>query len=93
MLIEVAAANAFEDAMPIPGMSAHKEISARVIQEGAIISPVSYDHAIIVGDLDGKDCRSIEITNSIIRGNVSSGFDASMLFFFLFSPPAKQNPG
>ncbi len=73
MLIGVAAANAFEDEMPISGTSAYKEISAIVIQEEAIISPVSYDYAIIIGDLDldGKNCKSIEITNSFVRGNGS----------------------
>lgn len=73
MLIEVAAAHAYDEAMPITGSSPYNEISAKMIQDEATIRTISYDHVVVIGDLDLHDaaCMPIEVTNSIIRGNVS----------------------
>jgi hypothetical protein len=73
VLIGTVAANAYEDAMPISGSTPYKEISAKVLQEEATIRPIDYDHVIVIGDLnlDGAECKSIDIINSIFRGNAS----------------------
>jgi uncharacterized protein YjbI with pentapeptide repeats len=73
VLMGFALADASDDAMPYQGTIQYRVISAKDIQDNAAGSPIHYDHAVIIGDLDlnQADCKSIEITNSIIRGNAS----------------------
>jgi hypothetical protein len=54
-------------------MPSYKEISAKEVQEKAANGPIIYDHVAIIGDLDlNQDgYQSINITNSIIGGNIS----------------------
>jgi uncharacterized protein YjbI with pentapeptide repeats len=73
MLMGAALANASDDAMPNQGTSSYRVIYAKEIQNNAASGPIHYDGAVVIGDLDldQADCKSIEITNSIIQGNAS----------------------
>lgn len=64
----------------------YKEISAEEVQENAARGPIVYDHVAIIGDLDlnQETYQSINITNSIVRGNASlSGITISEKAIFL----------
>lgn len=62
-----------EGAMPNPDTHPLKSVSAKEIENNAVGNSIAYDHAAIIGDLnlDQKEYKSINITNSIINGNIS----------------------
>jgi hypothetical protein len=67
------AANVSESSVPDFGINAYQAISAKEIQDNAAEGPITYDHVSVTGDLElNKDeYKFINISNSVIEGNVS----------------------
>lgn len=72
-MLAIAVAGASENIPPEYSRISYQEIPSKAILADLNSSSLSYDHVVVIGDLnlDKPAYDSIKITNSIIRGNIS----------------------